>query len=100
MRESDIERSLRNKIIKLGGRAYKFISPGNNGMPDRLILIKGKVFFVETKAPGKKLKPLQRQRKRELEAQGFTVFTVDSPKTLDETLVEINRAVGGDPPRG
>ena len=35
MLERDIERRLRLGIKALGGKAYKFSSPGNNGVPDR-----------------------------------------------------------------
>lgn len=52
MRESDIERRLVQGVKKLGGRAYKFVSPGNVGVPDRLVVLPGGVvLFVEVKAP-------------------------------------------------
>ena len=54
MRERDVERYLRERVKQLGGRAYKFVSPGNNGVPDRIVMLPGgKLFFVELKAPGK-----------------------------------------------
>jgi len=54
MRERDIEAYLRDQIKRLGGIAYKFVSPGNAGVPDRLVLLPGAgVVFVELKAPGK-----------------------------------------------
>ncbi len=44
-------------------------------MPDRLILLPNrKAAFVEVKAPGKTLRPLQEKRKRQLEALGFGVL--------------------------
>lgn len=50
MAEKDIERFLVNSIKKLGGVAYKFVSPGNAGVPDRLIVMPGgKIYFVELK---------------------------------------------------
>ena len=39
MLEKDIESKLRNKVKLLGGRAYKFVSPGNAGTPDRLVVL-------------------------------------------------------------
>ena len=39
MLEKDIEEKLRNKVKKLGGKAYKFVSPGNAGVPDRLVIL-------------------------------------------------------------
>lgn len=48
----------------MGGLAPKFTSPGFDGVPDRLILLPGgKVAFIELKAPGKTLRPLQVRRK-------------------------------------
>ena len=57
---------------KRKGMALKFVSPGMNGVPDRIVLMPdGKMAFVELKAPGKKPRPLQLKRKRMLERLGF-----------------------------
>lgn len=79
------------KAVKnLGGIAPKFVSPGFDGMPDRLVLLPhGKLAFVELKAPGKKLRPLQKKRKRQLEGLGFSVYVIDSPEQIGEILDEI-----------
>ena len=48
MKEKEIETYLRMRISSFGGRAYKFVSPGNDGVPDRLVCLPGgKVIFVE-----------------------------------------------------
>lgn len=39
MREKEIESYLRDRIRRIGGKAYKFVSPGNNGVPDRLVCL-------------------------------------------------------------
>lgn len=50
MTEKDIEKFLVAGVKKLGGKAYKFVSPGNAGVPDRLIVMPGgKVYFAELK---------------------------------------------------
>ena len=60
MREKDIEKYLRDRIREIGGKAYKFVSPGNNGVPDRLVCLPGgRVVFVELKAPGQGPRPVQ-----------------------------------------
>ena len=60
MLEKDIETKLRNKVKALGGRAYKFVSPGNSGVPDRLVVLPGgKIGFAELKRPGKMPRKLQ-----------------------------------------
>ncbi len=59
-------------------------------MPDRLVLFPGgKLGFVELKAPGKKMRPLQEKRKRTLEELGFLVFCVDSKEMIGGVLHEI-----------
>lgn len=90
MREKEIEKRLVKHTKDLGGLALKIVSPGFDGMPDRLVLISnGKIAFVEVKAPGKILRPLQEKRKRQLEALGFLVFCLDDVKQIGGILHEI-----------
>ena len=63
MREKDIERKLIKEVKKAGGICPKWVSPGFDGIPDRIVLFPGgKVGFVEVKALGKKPRPLQQSR--------------------------------------
>jgi len=74
----------------MGGIAPKFVSSSYDGLPDRLVLLPGgRLAFVELKAPGKRLRPLQEKRKRQLEALGFWVYCIDSPEQIGEILDEI-----------
>ena len=60
MREKIIEQHLVKAVKNSGGIAPKLVSPGFDGMPDRLVLLPGgKIGFVEVKAPGKEPRPLQ-----------------------------------------
>lgn len=60
MREKDIEKILVNEVRKLGGRAYKWVSPGNDGVPDRIVILPGQPpIFVELKTETGKLSALQ-----------------------------------------
>lgn len=87
MRERDIEAYLRDQIKAVGGIAYKFTSPGNAGVPDRLVLLPGgRVVFVELKAPGKQSTPLQLRQQRRIQALGFQVFVIDSKAKVDEFI--------------
>nr|WP_028988044.1 VRR-NUC domain-containing protein [Thermicanus aegyptius] len=87
MRERDIEAYLRDRVKTLGGRAYKFVSPGNAGVPDRLVLLPGgRVVFVELKAPGRKPTPLQLAQHQRLRALGCDVRVIDSLEQVDELL--------------
>ena len=60
MKESQIETQLVRGVRALGGRAYKFVSPGNTGVPDRLVVLPGgRIIFVELKTDTGKLSPMQ-----------------------------------------
>ena len=87
MREKTIEAKLVKAVRIMGGLAPKFVSPGFDGVPDRLVLLPGgKIAFIELKAPGKTLRPLQVRRKRQLERLGFSVYCIDSPEQIGGIL--------------
>ena len=94
MREKEIEKKLTLEAKKRGGRALKFISPGFDGMPDRIVLMpEGKIAFVEVKAPGKHPRPLQMARHKLLRSLGFKVFVLDDEKEIHKIIDNI---LGGD----
>jgi hypothetical protein len=75
MLEKEIEKKLRTAVKQIGGIALKFVSPGMAGVPDRLVLLpSGRIYFVELKRHGEKMRPLQEKRKRQLEKLGFQVL--------------------------
>jgi len=82
MKEKTIEKKLILAAKNMGGVALKFMSPGLDGMPDRIVLLPGgRMGFVEVKAPGKVARPLQEARHRMLRRLGFHVFVLD---TIDQ----------------
>ena len=90
MREKDIEHKLVTETVRRGGVALKFVSPGCAGMPDRIVMMKGgKMGFVELKAPGKKPRPIQTRRIRQMRNMGFKVFVVDGMEQIGSVLDEI-----------
>ena len=90
MRENEIERRLAVSVKKMGGMAVKFVSPGLAGVPDRIVLQPGrKIAFVESQAPGKKPRPLQRKRMEQLKGLGFPVYVVDGAEQIGGVLDEI-----------
>ena len=83
MREKTIESQLTRAVKSIGGMCPKFVSPGIDGMPDRIVLLPGcRIGFVEVKAPGKAPRPLQVKRHRQLRALGFLVFVLDDSKQI------------------
>ena len=90
MTEKSIEQYLVRKVRETGGKAYKFVSPGNAGVPDRLVIFpSGKVIFVELKAPGKVPTNLQKAKHRELEKKKLILFC---SKRKDVMFNEIHTA--------
>lgn len=90
MGEKNIEGYLRDKVKAAGGMAYKFVSPGNAGVPDRIVLLPGgKLVFVELKAPGKKPTALQQAQQRRIQALGFKVCIIDSKQYVDDLMQQI-----------
>ena len=90
MLERTIEQRLVEAVRKAGGLCPKFVSPGWDGVPDRIVLLPGgKLGFVELKAPGQKLRPLQRRRREQLERLGFRVFVIDGVEQIGGVLHEI-----------
>ena len=93
MREKTIESKLVKTVRSMGGLAPKFVSPGLDGVPDRLVLLPGgNIAFIEVKAPGETMRPLQVRRKRQLESLGFSVYCIDSPEQIGGILSEIQSA--------
>ena len=87
MREKQIEQKLVKAVKAAGGLCPKFVSPGMDGMPDRLALLPGgKIAFIEVKAPGKKPRPLQLHHHNQLRQLGFRVFVLDDPKQISDLL--------------
>ena len=94
MREKIIEQHLVMAVKNSGGIAPKLVSPGFDGMPDRLVLLPGgKIGFVEVKAPGKEPRPLQVARHGLLRRLGFKVYVLDAPEQIGGILDEIRTAL-------
>ena len=87
LREREVEAALVRAVRKRGGRALKFVSPGFDGVPDRIVLLmNGKFAFVELKRPGGKLRKLQEKRKSQLQELGFQVFCLDDKNEIEVIL--------------
>jgi len=90
LKESSIERKLVDAVKKLGGMCPKFVSPGLDGVPDRIVLLPGgRIAFVELKASGMKPRPLQKRRMKQLAALGFPVYCIDGAEQIGGILDEV-----------
>ena len=78
MRESKIEKEVCDYARKHHWLVYKFTSPGNRGVPDKIFIRNGAVFFIEFKAPNKTPSKLQKLIADRIKGEGIAVYTVDS----------------------
>lgn len=92
MRESTLEKLFVKEVKNHGGLALKFVSPGMTGVPDRIVLLPhGVIAFIELKAPGKKMRPIQIKRKGQLESLGFKVYCIDNKEQIGGILDAIEK---------
>lgn len=62
MREKEVEQKFVKAVKLAGGFCIKFTSPGFNGVPDRLVLLpKGRMAFIELKAPARNQEPYRKE---------------------------------------
>lgn len=95
MRESEIEARLVRGVKEAGGLCYKFVSPGNPGVPDRLILLPGgRILFVELKTPGGKLSNIQSWRIQEMRERDADVRVWKGLEPVRAFLKEIRDGGG------
>ena len=94
--EKDIERWLGNQLKKLGCIYMKFVSPGNDGVPDRIVVLPGgSVIFIELKATTGKLMDNQRVQISRLRKQGAIVFVLTGKLDAKLFLDDIERVIHG-----
>lgn len=90
MLEKEIERRMCEMIRKRCGLTYKFTSPGNVGVPDRLIITPaGVVWFVELKTETGRLSKIQKHRIAELEKRKANVRVVYGLQEAIDFLNEV-----------
>ena len=98
MREYVVENVFVKAVRAAGGVAYKLTSQTANGLPDRLVLFfPAKTVFVELKAPGKMLRPLQRKRRYQLMKLGFPVLCIDRFSQIKPAIDAILAWTPGEP---
>ncbi len=86
--EKQIETYLVKRAFKANWLIFKFTSPNNRGVPDRLaILPGGDTIYIEVKRATGKLSALQERMIRTIKRKGARVYVVYSREQVD-TLIE------------
>lgn len=94
MRESSVEGKLRDGVRALGGICYKWVSPGQDGVPDRIVMMPGgRLWFVELKKTDGELSAIQRVQLKKLGRLGFSVRVLYGPEDVAEFLEEVRHGV-------
>lgn len=78
MKESVIEKKVSDYAKAKGWLVYKFVSPNNKGVPDRIFIGGGEVFFIEFKALGKKPTKLQENVADKIRKELIDVYVIDN----------------------
>lgn len=92
MREKEIEKRLVTGVENLGGKAYKWVSPGNNGVPDRIVILPGRApVFVELKTESGRLTALQEVQISRLRDLGQDVRILYGWEQVKEFLEECQK---------
>ena len=90
MREKTVEQKLVKAVKEKGGICPKLVSPGTDGIPDRMVLMpEARIGLVEVKAPGQKPRPLQVRRQEQLRALGFKSYVLDDPEQIPGIIEEV-----------
>ena len=76
--EKDVEEKWCKVARSHGWKAYKFSSPGNSSVPDRMFIRDGFVFFIEFKRPGKKATPAQEDEHEFMRKNHLRVHVIDN----------------------
>ena len=93
LEERRVESYLRKQIGLLGGICFKFVSPGNAGVPDRIVLLPAppRIAFVELKAEGGVLSPRQRVQIERIRLLGFDVRVLTGIEQVRAFIDEMQR---------
>lgn len=93
--ENNIEKYLDSEIKLLGGKTYKWVSPGCSGVPDRIVVVSGVVDFIEVKTINKEAKPWQQKRINELLSLGVHAQVVSGKTGVDEYIRHLYKRLKG-----
>ena len=91
MKESVIEARLVRLVRSRGGLCFKFVSPGNPGVPDRIVITpEGRTVYVELKTEAGRLAAIQKWQQEEMRKRGAEVRTL---KGLDQVLAFVEEVL-------
>lgn len=72
--ERKVESLLKRLVERYGGRCFKFVSPSNPGVPDRIVVFRGWLYLVELKTIGGTLTKSQKALFPIIRAMGTPIY--------------------------
>jgi len=84
VRENKVERYLNTQINLIGGITRKWVSPGRDGVPDRIVILRGSVYFCEVKTVDGKLSKAQVREHDRIRTAGAEVWTLFGEQGVDD----------------
>lgn len=85
--ENRVEKALVSAVKSIGGKCIKMIPTYEAGIPDRLVLYKGRTIFVELKKEGQNPRKLQMLYMKELNDIGFETQVIDSVDEVKKFII-------------
>lgn len=90
MKESQIEARLVRMVCERRGLCYKFVSPGNPGVPDRIVLTPdGRIYFIELKTEVGSLQRIQEYQIGALRKRHADVRVLKGPDAVKAFVDEV-----------
>ena len=86
--EGQVEDYLIKKCNEHDFLCYKFVSPGRNGVPDRIVIGRGHIVFIELKSEDGHPSKLQLLNAQRMTEKGADVRFCFSKEEIDEFFVE------------
>ncbi len=77
-REAELEQKFFTAVVAAGGWALKVACLSWVGLPDRMVLFRGRMWFVELKQEGRTPRATQRLAHQKLAEHGFPVAVLDT----------------------
>lgn len=87
--EKAIEDYLKKRVREIGGKCIKMLPTFESGIPDRQVLYKGRVIFVELKKADKEPRKLQAVFMKELNKNGFETRVIDCKEEVDNLIHDL-----------
>lgn len=92
-RERDIEKYLKAQVEEMGGLFMKFVSPGNDGVPDRIAIMPGgHVWFVELKTSKGRTTAIQEWQIEQIKKRDVPAIVVKGMDEANAFIREVQNA--------